>query len=71
VLAQARTLDWLAATQSTSDQSPASFSEIREYFKFRAEIFSLLQRRRLEFVTQRQLSNLKSAALAGFFAASA
>ena len=28
-------------TQSTSNQSPASFSEIREYFKFRAGIFSL------------------------------
>jgi hypothetical protein len=30
-----------SVTQSKSNQSPASFSEIREYFKFRAEIFSL------------------------------
>jgi len=39
------------AAQSTSNQSPTSFSEIREYFKFRAEIFSLLLPSRLEFVT--------------------
>lgn len=58
-----------SVTQSTSNQSPASFSEIREYFKFWAEIFSLPLRLRLEFVTQRQLSNSKSAGSAGFFAA--
>jgi hypothetical protein len=58
-------------TQSTSNQSPHVFSEIWEYFKLRAEILSLLLRRRLEFVTQRQLSNSKSAELAGFFAATA
>lgn len=33
-----------SVTQSTSNQSPASFSEIREYFKFRAGIFSLVLR---------------------------
>ena len=43
------------ATQSTSDESPASFSEIREYFKLQAEISRLLSRSSLEFVTQRQL----------------
>src|SRR4029077_11466419 len=37
---------------------------IREYFEFRAEIFSLLLRRRLEFVTQRRCSNPRGAALA-------
>ncbi|MGA8932774.1 MAG: hypothetical protein WB522_00740, partial [Pseudolabrys sp.] len=31
-----------SGTQCKSNQSPASFSEIREYFKFSAEIFSLL-----------------------------
>ena len=60
-----------SATQSTSNESPAAFSEIREYFKLRAEIFNLLSCSRLEFVTQRQSSNLNCAALAGFFAASA
>ena len=29
-------------TQWTSNRSPAAFSEIREYFKLRGEIFSLL-----------------------------
>jgi len=33
-----------SVTQSTSNQCPAAFSEIREYFKLRAEIFSLLLR---------------------------
>jgi hypothetical protein len=58
-------------TRWTSNQSPAAFSEIREYFKLRGEISALRLRRRFEFATQRLLSNSKSAALAGFFAAMA
>jgi hypothetical protein len=53
------------------DIEPVSvlISKIREYFNSRAEIFSLLLLGKFEFVTQRQLPNSKSAALAGFWAA--
>jgi hypothetical protein len=61
---------WPAA-QSTSNRSPSSFSKIREYFNSLAEILSLLLLGKFEFVTQRQLPNSKSAALAGFWAATA
>jgi len=60
-----------AVAQSVSNQSPTVISENWEYFKLRAEISSLLSHSSLEFVTQRQLSNSKIAALAGFFAATA
>ena len=58
-----------SAAQSTSNRSPSSFYKIREYFKFRAEIFGLPLLGEFEFVTQRKLTNSKSGVLAGFWAA--
>ena len=60
----ARTLDWLAGRAVDIEPVSVLISEIREYFNSRAEIFSLLLRGKFEFVTQRQLPNSKSAAVA-------
>ena len=56
-------------TQWTSNRSPAAFSEIREYFKLRGEIFSLLLLLKSGFCNSETLSNGKSPTSARFFTA--
>jgi hypothetical protein len=57
-------------TQWTSNQSPAAFSEIREYFKLRGD-FQAAAALKSGFCNSETFSNAKAPRRGGFFAAMA